>query len=144
MKCKAVHKKLFFYLDDDLPEKEMRQVKQHLAHCNECAAFSADMQKTLGVLEKERSSEINPFFYTRLKARMENEQEEFIELKKRPALVRVLQPVFFSVLLILGIYGGFKIAQPAPAQLAHYEIQEEVVPYLNEMKAEPLETFLME
>ncbi len=144
MKCKALHKKLIFHLEGDLPEKEMEQVRTHLSECSKCAHFAGEMRKTLAVLEAEKSPEVNPFFYTRLKARLENEQQEINAPEKRPVLVKVLQPVFFSVLLLFGIYSGFKIAQTASEQYAGGELQEEVIPYLDEMEAEPIETFLME
>ncbi|MFW6257364.1 MAG: anti-sigma factor family protein [Prolixibacteraceae bacterium] len=144
MKCKAVHKKLIFFLDGDLPEAGMKQVQQHINRCDNCAAFAADMRKTLDMLEEEKTQEANPFFYTRVKARLKNEQEKIYAPEKRPVLVKVLQPVFFTVLLLFGIYSGFKIAQTASEQYAGGELQEEVIPYLNEMEEEPIEAFLME
>ena len=144
MKCKAIHKKLIFYLDGELPQEEMEQVRQHILTCQLCAAFAGEMEKTMGIIEQEKVTEENPFFYTRIKARLVNEREELDELEKRPVWLKVLQPAFFSVILLFGIYGGFKIAQPQKIHLANNELQEEVIPYLNEMETEPLETFLME
>lgn len=144
MKCKAIHKKLISFLDGDLPEEEMKQVQKHLNDCNKCFAFVTEMKKTFDVLGEEKSTDVNPFFYTRLKARLENEEEENPAPEKLPGLVKVFQPVFFSVLLLLGIYSGYKIAQPTSSLQANGELQEEVIPYLDEMEAEPLEAFLME
>ncbi|NCB09032.1 MAG: hypothetical protein EOM73_12815 [Bacteroidia bacterium] len=58
---------------------------------------------------------------------------------------KVLQPAFFTVLLLAGIYSGIKIGQPVTAKnsSATYSAQE-MIPYLNEMKSETIEAFLME
>lgn len=145
MKCKTLHKKLIFFLEGDLPEKEAREINVHLNECASCAAFAEEMKKTLGVIQTEKSPEVNPFFYTRLKARMENEE---IQEKQRvgfPVWEKVLQPAFFSLLLLAGIYSGIKIGQPANTGANQNIFAEtEVVPLLNEMDAEPIETFLME
>ncbi|SHK01509.1 Putative zinc-finger [Tangfeifania diversioriginum] len=143
MQCKKLHKKLIFFLEGDLPGHEMEQVKQHLTECNECAAFASEMSKTLNVLQAEKSPEVNPFFYTRVKARLESQTEKPAQFMRNPFLARVLQPAFFSLLLLAGIYTGIKIGQPADTGASYFQ-QEQVVPYLNEMEAEPIEAFLME
>lgn len=145
MKCKTLHKKLIFFLEGDLSEKEAREIKLHLNECADCAAFAEDMQKTLGIIQVEKSPQVNPFFYTRLKARMENKETR----EKQPigfsVWEKVLQPAFFSLLLLAGIYIGIKIGQPANTKSNQSIFAEtELIPFLNEMKAEPIENFLME
>ena len=145
MKCKNLHKKLIFFLEGDLPAKEMEQIQIHLAECNTCAAFAEDMKTTLGILEIEKSPAVNPFFYTRLKAKLENRASEELQIFRRPVFARVLQPVMFSILLIVGVYSGIKIGQPSPVKVVSTNMfEQEAIPYLNEMEAESIETFLME
>jgi hypothetical protein len=145
MKCKTLHKKLIFFLEGGLPKNEANKIKAHFAECESCTAFAEDMQKTLGIIQIEKSPEVNPFFYTRLKARMENEE---VKLKQRcgyPVWEKVLQPAFFTLLLLAGIYTGIKIGQPANSETGRNIFAEtELVPLLNEMETEPLENFLME
>ncbi len=145
MNCKKHRDKIIFFLEGDLPGHEMEEVRHHLAECGDCAAFAEELKKTLGVLQEERSPEVNPFFYTRLKARMEAPAAEMLRAEQRPAWERVLQPVFFSLLLLLGIYAGITIGRPSPepVTVASYP-GEQVIPYLNEMETEPIEAFLME
>lgn len=145
MKCKALHKKLIFFLEGDLPSTEMEQIKVHLLECGSCEAFAEDLKKTLGVLETEKSPEVNPFFYTRLKAKLEIQSTAEEERALRPVYARVLQPVAFSILLVIGIYSGIKIGQPShdKFQIASMIDQGEI-PFLNEMEAESIEAFLME
>lgn len=145
MKCKTLHKKLIFFLDGELPEKETQEIRIHLNECADCAAFAEEMKKTLGIIQVEKSPEVNPFFYTRLKARMENEEAREKQRVGFPIWERVLQPAFFSLLLLAGIYTGIKIGQPATNDPGQNKFTEtELVPFLNEMEAEPIETFLME
>jgi hypothetical protein len=142
MNCKAIHKKLIFFLENDLPLNEMEEIRLHLAGCQECAAFADYMKKSLSVLDQERNPDVNPFFYTRLKARMENQA---IKETVTPLWARILQPAVFTLLLLAGVYAGIKIGQPAKINIQEsYYAEQEMFPYLYEMAAEPIETFLME
>lgn len=143
MKCKKVHNKLIFFLEKELPVSEMDQVQLHLNECSECALFAAEMKNTLQILDSDKVRDENPFFYTRVKARLENQDEKQPEV--RPVLARVLQPMAFSILLLLGIYGGFKLGETPKETLAESSLsKQEMVPYWNELEAEPIESFLME
>lgn len=145
MKCKTLQMKIIFFLEGDLPAEEMVQMKLHLSECNDCAAFAEEMKKTLAVLENEKSPAVNPFFYTRLKAKMENRASAQNQLYRNPFFAKILQPAFFSILLIVGIYIGIKIGQPSTVDTNYIVYSEqEIIPYLNEMKNETIETFLME
>lgn len=142
MKCKTIHNKLIFFLEKELPVSEMKEVQEHLKSCSECALFAEEMQLTFGILEEERTLEVNPYFYTRVKARLENQDTK--QVVGRPMLARVLQPLAFSLILLLGVYGGIKLGQPYKTELASGTLTEQqMIPFLNEMDAEPIETFLM-
>lgn len=143
MKCNKVHNKLIFFLGKELPVSEMEQVQKHLDECSECALFAAEMKNTLSILDSDKVTDENPFFYTRVKARLENQTE--VQLSVRPVLARILQPVAFSIILLLGIYGGFKLGQAPITDFADNSLSEqEMVPFWNELETEPIESFLME
>ena len=145
MNCKTLHTKIIFFLEGELPAGEMEEVKIHLESCSDCAAFTNEMRKTLAVIENEKTPQLNPFFYTRVKARLENQPESVVATRQVPVLVRILQPALFSLLLIAGIYTGVKIGQPAKINSDVPVFSEnEVVPYFNEMETEAIENFLME
>ena len=145
MKCKTLHKKLIFFLEGDLSIEEIKQFEKHLSACPNCAAFALEMKSTLGIIEMENSAKTNPFFYTRVKAKLEDMETKQESIVSRPVLIRVLQPVAFSIILLLGVYAGIKIGQPFQSEAINEVIAEqEMIPYLNEMAAEPIETFLME
>ncbi|HYQ57643.1 MAG TPA: zf-HC2 domain-containing protein [Draconibacterium sp.] len=143
MKCNNVHNKLIFFLEKELPVTEMEQVQQHLDECSACALFAAEMKSTLHILESDKVRDENPFFFTRVKARLEKQNNK--QPLTRPVLARVLQTVAFSIILLLGIYGGFKLGQAPKTAYADNSLSEqEMVPYWNELEAEPIESFLME
>jgi anti-sigma factor RsiW len=145
MKCKTLHSKIIFFTDGELPAAEMEQIKIHLSECADCAAFASEMRKTLAVINNEKEPQLNPFFYTRVKARLENQSEQVAVTRKVAVLKRILQPALFSLLLLAGVYTGVKIGQPAKVN-SNYPVfaENEVVPYFNEMEAEAIENFLME
>jgi len=142
MKCKTIHNKLIFFLDRELPAVEMKQFGEHLNSCPECALFLEEMKKTLGIIATEKSVEENPFFYTRIKARLENQEAE--QVPRLTLLTRVVQPVAFTAILLVGIYGGIKLGKPHQIELTGVTLSEqEIIPFLNEMNSEPIEAFLM-
>jgi len=145
MNCNTLHTKIIFFLEGGLPAWEMEEVKIHLDRCPDCVAFADEMKKTLAVLETDKKPQLNPFFYTRVKARLEKQATEKIVVQQTPAFLRILQPAFFSILLLAGIYTGIKIGQPAKINSdATVYTENEMIPYLNEMEAEAIENFLME
>jgi len=145
MNCKILHTKIIFFTEGVLPEWEKEEIKMHLEYCSDCAAFANEMKKTLAVIENEKTPQLNPFFYTRVKARIENLDENVALTRKVPVLVRILQPALFSLLLMAGIYTGVKIGQPSKVNSDIPVFAEnEVVPYFNEMETEAIENFLME
>lgn len=145
MECKSLHKKSIFFLEKELPAKEMEEIQLHLIECSECSLFFEEMKKTFNIIELEKSPVVNPFFYTHLKAKLENETTNTKRFLCQPVFTKILQPAFFSVILVFGVYTGFKIGQPEHARnIAFSYTEQEYIPYLNEMNSEPIETFLME
>ncbi len=144
MKCKNVHSKLIFFLEKELAPAEMQAVQEHLDSCPDCALFAEEMKKTLSILEADKVTDINPFFHTRVKAKIENQVAQ-PQVVTRSALIRVLQPVAFSILLLIGIYAGIKLGASGSSQTSNEVFaQQELIPYWNELDGEPIESFLME
>lgn len=145
MNCKTLHTKIIFFQEGSLLEKEMEEIRDHLEKCADCAVFAGEMKKTLSVLDHDKLLEVNPFFYTRLKARLEKSTTEEVTVQQNPVFVRILQPALFSLLLLGGIYAGIKIGQPSGINsYSSVYTENEIIPYLNEMKTEAIENFLME
>jgi hypothetical protein len=144
MKCKTIHKNLIFFLEKELPVSEMKAIQTHLNTCSECALFAEEMRKTLGILESEKVTEVNPYFYTRVKAKLENQEAKKNVVLGRPVLARILQPITFSILLLLGVYGGIKMGDTGSTpQVTSTLAEQDMIPYWNALDAEPIENFLL-
>lgn len=145
MKCKNIHRKLIFYFEGTLPANEKMEIDAHLSECNSCRRVAGEMGKILEIISLEKSPEVSPFFYTRVKARLESALESEKQTVGFPVWERVLQPALFSVLLIAGIFAGIVIGHQANFATADSMISEtEQISFLNEMISEPIETFFME
>jgi len=142
MKCPKVHNKLIFFLEKELSDAEMTAVQTHLNECPECASWANELRQTLGVLENDKAPVTDPFFYTRVKAKIARYEEP--AMNRKAAWVAVLQPLAFSALLLLGVYAGFRFGARSAVPESVFSAQQEILPYVNEMEAEPLETFLMQ
>lgn len=145
MKCKTLHSKLIFFLEKELEQAEMQAIQEHLNSCTDCAHFAEEMKKTLGVIESDKVTEVNPFFYTRVKARLENQTVQQT-VAAQSILIRILQPVAFSIILLFGIYAGIKVGDTSVKTNGNETLvlQDDLIPYWNELDSEPIETFLME
>lgn len=141
MKCKTIHNKIIFFVEGSLPTNKSILIEEHLQECKECLAFAEELKKSLAIIQTEKIKESDPFFYTRLKARMVNQLEK--GTSKIPYFIRFLQPVAFSLLLMVGIYSGIKIGKTPQSNSAEMVSEIEMIPFLNEMDGEPIESFLM-
>lgn len=139
MKTKCIHNDLIFYLDNELSVERRTAVEKHLEECADCRSFLAFLQDGMQIIEKEKNPEVTPFFYTRLSARLEEKQV----YQTQSQWVRLAQPAFFSLILVLGIYGGLRLGSnasfPKVNQPATSSIQ-----MLNDFEAEPIESFLLD
>jgi len=139
MKHNNIHKDLIFYLDNELSVEKRIAVEKHLEGCADCRSFLSFLKDGMQVIEKEKNPDVSPFFYTRLSARLEEKPEH----QAQSQWTRLAQPAFFSLILVLGIYGGLKLGSnasfPKVNQPATNSIQ-----MLNDFEAEPIESFLLD
>ncbi len=139
MSHKSIHKDLIFYLDNELPAQRKAVVEKHLEECADCRIFLAFLKEKMDLLEEEKDPDVSPFFYTRLSARL-GEKPEYARQRR---WVNVLEPAFFSLLLVVAIYAGLRLGSQASAPSP--QPQEMVsLQLLNDFEAEPIESFLLE
>lgn len=139
MKTKCIHKDLIFYLDNELSVEKRTSVEKHLVECSDCRSFLAFLQEGMQIIEKEKNQEVSPFFYTRLSARL----EEKTDRQTQSQWVRLVQPAFFSLVLLAGIYGGLKLGSSASSPEVNQQATSSVQ-MLNDFAAEPIESFLLD
>lgn len=141
MNCKRCHKKLIHYLEESLHVTEIQEIEQHLLECASCRGFADYLKETLSTIESSRITQPDPFFYTRVKARLEKQEESFFA---KPAFARILQPAIFTLLLIAAVYTGLEIGSYGLSSDTENYVVENLDPWVNELGSEPLETFLMD
>jgi len=122
MNCSKVHKKILQYIDGELTGDENQAVEQHLESCNDCQKLYQKMRVSWNNLQEEKIP-YQPFYYTRLKQRMENEAERKTNRFKK----LVLQPAIYVIVLGFGIYIGILLGtglQPTNATVADADTTE--------------------
>ena len=120
------------------PEKAPAKVQAHVAECGRCREELAELRATLALLDTWEAPEPNPYFMTRMEARLREERAAapagwLARLRARfvygPSMhVRPLAAMALSVLLLLG--GGTYVGvtngnQPAtqPVQAVVHDLQ---------------------
>ena len=118
MNCHDVNAKLADLLFEEKPETliakdESNALHAHLAQCQQCSAQLAELRATITLLDAWEAPEPNPYFLTRLNARLDEEREaapaSWYE-KLRARLVygsRLgLRPVAAMALSVMVLIGG--------------------------------------
>ena len=106
MNCMEINKKLIFYIEEDLSSEKKKYVKEHLQKCYKCKHLYNEMYKTLDTIKDKNKVEINPFFYTRLKNKMEDTNKSSFKTVYIPSLVKILQTSVAVFLIAFGVFLG--------------------------------------
>lgn len=139
MECRNIQKDLIFYLDRELPEERMAFIARHLDECPLCSGFLEELKMNMAVIETERKTEASPYFFTRLLARLDEQPE----LQEQTVWNRVVQPAFFTLLLLAAVYGGLRVGYHASAPVVQPQ-QNTIMPGMDDFGDEPIETFLLD
>ncbi len=138
MKHKEIEKNLIFFLEESLPDQEMKTVQLHLDSCDNCRLLSDELRADMDILASTAVKEINPYFYTRLKVEMEKPLEA-----SRFRYRNLLQPALFSLLLLISIGVGVKMGGTMVNSDQVEKKNVSVFFELDEMNNEPIEQFLL-
>ena len=117
MNCHDVKSKmpdLLFDADSMIAEESVNEaIRQHLAACAECRAELDEMRATISMLDAWEAPEPNPYFLTRLNARLEEERQAapaswFENLRARLlyGTRHPLRPVAAMALTVVVLLGG--------------------------------------
>lgn len=106
MKCKDFQNSMLFFIDGDLKKTDAAQFEKHLEVCNQCKQLFEEISTSYSLIGKNRITESNPFFYTRVKAALENETSKPVWTAKK----LVLQWVTYSIIGVFSLLAGYFIA----------------------------------
>ncbi len=129
------------YLEGLLSEADFKEFGTHLEECASCRGFAAYMSESLKSVSRSRIREADPYFFTRLKARMENQAEQ---KDRKREIMGVVRPLFYSFLLVASVVAGIVIGSYGSFSRAAESSAENMIPWMNEMRNEPIENFLMD
>jgi predicted anti-sigma-YlaC factor YlaD len=144
MKCKIAHKKLIFYSAGKLNDAENEEIKTHLQTCDNCHNLYIELKSTLILVEKKKTLEPNPFLYTRINEKLANLESEKDQAVITPVYKKVLQPIFFTFLLAIGLFSGVKLGNTVIIDYQNkLSVPHITAFYFNDFQQEKLEVFLL-
>jgi hypothetical protein len=118
----------------------MEAVRKHLDECADCRSFLEVLNRQMQLIDDEKHPEVSPYFFTRLLARLDVAPEFEVP---RNTWKSIVQPAFFTALLIAGISGGLYIGNQAytPEKNTNSDVN---LLMIDDFSAEPIETFLLD
>lgn len=112
MNCNDVRENLIELLTDGPADP---QVKAHVSQCSACTEELGSLRKTMALLDEWESPEPSPYFLTRLRAHMKEEQQKapasMFGWLRRPMLAAALA----TVLAAGGVIYRLTVATPPPS-----------------------------
>jgi len=149
MKCKDFEKLLPDYIEQKLNPEIADKLKIHLSSCAKCEALHKKLLSAMQFLKPIREIEEQPFYYTRLKQRMQNERNTGFTIYMK----RYLQPIAYVASIVIAVYIGILIGSSSVNQKQFTDVTEAEKDYLetfmdyqyiNELEIEKIETVFIE
>src|SRR5436305_659889 len=120
MNCNDVRENLIELLTDGPADP---QVKAHVSQCSACTEEIGSMRKTMALLDEWEAPEPSPYFLTRLRAHVKEEQQKapasMFGWLRRPMLAGALA----TVLPAGGVIYRLTVATPPPDKAAVADIE---------------------
>jgi len=107
MSCQRVKKKLSAYMDGALQPEDQKEIKNHLDNCQDCADELKNLQVVWEALDILPQAERTPYFYTRLKARIESSSRNGKPVWKKQLWV----PFAFAAAMFAGLFLGQSVGK---------------------------------
>ena len=134
MNCRNIQKWLSAYIDGELSTERKKTIQIHLQECETCQEILKTMNQAWDLLDELPAPESVPYFYTRLKARMEAEKQE----KGQKWIERILIPTSAVVATVLGIIVGSIVGSNGNQQVEATGLDEEfIASYLDSFEDFP-------
>jgi anti-sigma factor RsiW len=98
------------------------QVKAHVSQCNACTEELSSMRKTMALLDEWEAPEPSPYFLTRLRAHVKEEQQKapagMFGWLRRPVLAASLATVLAAGAVVFRLVSGPQVDNnPGPPQV---------------------------
>jgi len=102
MDCEKYSNKILFYLDKELSKEEVMNFELHLSNCPQCKHLYEQLASVYKIISQENSFKASPFFYNKLKIKIESDKER----KIISIFTMALKPLAVAASIALGIIIG--------------------------------------
>ena len=111
MDCKIIENNIWEYIEGSLDETQQKEFAEHIAHCTACAAMEKGLRSSLLLIDQSKKKEADPFFYSRLEARMESAEQN--STSQIPYALRYAMAASVAFIAIIGgsLFGRFSAEQ---------------------------------
>jgi predicted anti-sigma-YlaC factor YlaD len=110
MDCSFIKKNLFAILENTLSPVDQVETDLHIKSCPECSLVITEFQETMGIINHDKSKDINPFMSTRIIQRIESVRATQ-GTRQQKVFLHILQPAVFTFSLFLAILIGFSVGK---------------------------------
>lgn len=131
MNCKDVKYKMVEYLNGELSSDKSIQFKDHLKMCPECNLVFEKTLNTLGELKPSERIPEQPFYFTRLKQRMENKNEQQESIIHQVLTRKLIQPLVYLASIIIAVYIGILIGSGTTNTTQYSETTQKDTSFVN-------------
>ncbi len=110
MNCKNVKRNLVSFMEKELLEERRVEMEKHLKVCPDCSHLLEEFSQLWGALEHREKIQPSPYFWTRLKQRIIEYEEE-----RKPVwgwfegLVRWARPAVGVAVLLICVFLGYSL-----------------------------------
>lgn len=133
MSTTHINKEVIFYLEKSLHPARQKEIEEHLHSCKGCRDLVDKISAVYFSGDKQESPELNPFFYTRVNAKLERGQEPSWEipipvlrsLKPFAAGLSILTAITFTIFLSNYVLSSGKTLQPKTGEIGYESYWEQ-------------------
>jgi predicted anti-sigma-YlaC factor YlaD len=102
MRCHDFKNTSFSYLQKEMNDSQAKAMENHLLECHSCAAYFAFVKQNWQHIQKEIKTEDDPYFYSRLKSKIENQSTQ----EQSGTFARVMRLGTLSFMIVFAIATG--------------------------------------
>lgn len=124
MACNNIQIELIDLLENRLSGERTVVVSNHINSCPHCAGQFEFIKKTYGLIDEEKEMPVNPFFYAKVKARLDAQLSPEIKLK---GWIQWLKPIGIAASILLGFYIGNGEVLLQPEETIDTQLAEEIL-----------------
>jgi len=105
---------------------KIEEIELHLKSCSPCSQMVEEVRRIYLLLDQERQVKVNPFLYTRVKARSKLSSKTLI---LDQFMTYLIKPVIVAIAIFLGIlFGQFNVSQTTDSEDEVEMLSENLLP----------------